>query len=142
MLPVPYRLRPGDPPGTDKKPWLILWVGTLHLPEWAMIDSGSTHSLLPPHIATQLGLQFDPAFPLTGRGVTGGFRYSASADTVDVMSEVGAITLDHPVVSPYPGFTLLGQRDFFAGWQVTFNQRAGFVYLEKLSEPLGFRKRN
>lgn len=107
-----------------------------------MMDSGSTHTLVPPHVAVQLGLTFDPTFPLTGRGVGSSFRFSSTTGSVDVMSEVGVITLDQPVVSPYPGFTLLGQRDFFAAFQVTFSARGRFVYLEKQPEPLGFRKRN
>ena len=141
---VPYRIRPGDPPGSQRKPWLVLYVGRFMMPEWAMIDSGTSHSVLPPHVADELGVKYDPAFPNTGRGAAKGFRYSETTVSVPIVTELGmTITLVQPVVSDYPGFTLLGQDDFFMGFVVTLDAESGAMDLSQKKEKMGFiKKRN
>jgi hypothetical protein len=137
---VPYRVRPGDPPGSRKQPWLILYLADDPIPEWFIVDSGSTDSLIPPHLADRLGLPYDrEAVKAVGRGIQP-FSYVHATTNVRAKTEFGEVfALDRPIVSQYPGFALLGRCDFFLTFVVAFDQRNLQFQIARQPEEMGFR---
>lgn len=138
---VSYRVRPGDPPGSEKQPWLVIYLADDPIPEWAIVDSGSTHSLTPPHLAARIGLAYDRTQTESGRGIRP-FRYIRASGSVKARTEFGqTFVLDRPVISEYPGFALLGRHDFFENFVLTFDQRRMRMEIARQPERLGFRPR-
>lgn len=135
---VPYRVRPGDPSGM-KHPWLIVYLDDDPIPEWFIVDSGSSHSFIPTHVASRIGLAFDQGQGQEGRAI-GRFQYVRARDPVKGRTEFGeAFVLDRPAVSTYLPFGLLGRSDFFDAFVITFDQRNLRMEIERQRGVLGFR---
>jgi len=137
---VPYRIRPGDPTNSEKQPWLVIYLANDPIPEWAIVDSGSTHSLLPPHVADRIGLAYDKT-PKSGRGISP-FVYTLAVGTLNAKTEFGqAFVMDKIIVSTYPGFALLGRRDFFETFFVAFDHRNRQFEIDRQPPRMGFQAR-
>lgn len=55
--------------------------------------------------------------------VSGTFRFYEATNRLQIMTEVGPLTLERPMVCAKPGFMLLGREDFFQWYRITFDQR-------------------
>jgi hypothetical protein len=119
----------------------MIYLASDPIPEWAIVDSGSTHSLLPPHVADRVGLTYDRSQQAPGGGIRP-FIYNLASGTLSAKTEFGeAFVLDKIVVSTYPGFALLGRHDFFEAFFVAFDHRNRQFQIDRQPPRMGFQAR-
>ena len=105
------------------RPYLRVWRDPA-IPFAAIVDSGADFSCLPLQVGQVLGVPFDPATPIQANGAGGLYQcWQATADLVLNCVE-GAFTLTRPMLNPSLRYILLGRRDFFQTFRVSFDERA------------------
>lgn len=109
--------------------------GTVLDPIRAIVDSGADSTTLPTEWASKLGIDLDRDCVLkpcgTAGGETTGYAYPGDVEVI-VLGKRLTIT---PTFNKGLDVVLLGRRDFFFWFRVTFDQRAKTFTLERYAEP-------
>jgi hypothetical protein len=133
---VPVRLNYYDLGDGVSRPYLVIWRDQ-NVPFLALIDSGADGSSLPLNVARVLGVPYNPADIRTARGAGGPYNeWQATAD-VTLQMGFGQVTLARPALNPTLPYILLGRRDFFAQYRVSFDQQALAFELDVYPPPAG-----
>lgn len=113
------------------------------LPQWALIDSGASHTAIPKRLARLLGFEYDEpresAQLATAGTAAGPVRVIKAKSRLWVPSEVGGFYIDQPIIADAFDFIFLGQYDFFRSFIVTFHRRELRMDIQPLPAEIGFR---
>lgn len=134
VMVVPYRVAPGY---KQKRPLIRLWFLASSIPMNGLVDTGSDSSAFPLGLGVALGLRYDASGePAQGRGVGAFFDYFVATNDISANTEVGPITFRRPLlIVSESDLVLLGRRDFFRQYKVTFLEREEQMEIERYPDP-------